>query len=96
MDVNGCGYRPALCFLALQFYRDVKDWWLFGFYFCAPLVFSAIFYGLMTSKMLRHQKGSMKVSLSEHLKQVWTNTQASLRVRGLHAARSLSPRSAGK
>lgn len=72
----GCTYRPALRFSVLQFYRDAKDWWLFGFYFCVPVVFSATFYGLMTNKMLRHQKGSLKISLSEHLKQVHTHTHA--------------------
>uniref|UniRef100_A0A667X2C4 Endothelin receptor type Ab n=1 Tax=Myripristis murdjan TaxID=586833 RepID=A0A667X2C4_9TELE len=51
------------------FYRDAKDWWLFGFYFCVPLAFSAVFYGLMTCEMLRHQKGSLRIALSEHLKQ---------------------------
>ncbi|XP_003978465.2 endothelin receptor type B-like isoform X1 [Takifugu rubripes] len=53
----------------MTFYQNVKDWWLFGFYYCVPLVFSAFFYCLMTSKMLRHQKGSLKVALNEHLKQ---------------------------
>lgn len=54
----------------LQFYRDVKDWWLFGFYFCVPLTCSVVFYGLMTCELLRHQRGSLRMSLSEHLKQV--------------------------
>uniref|UniRef100_A0A672HBV3 Endothelin receptor type B-like n=1 Tax=Salarias fasciatus TaxID=181472 RepID=A0A672HBV3_SALFA len=53
----------------MTFYRDAKDWWLFGFYFCVPLVCSAVFYGLMTGEMLRHEKGSLRISLSEHLKQ---------------------------
>lgn len=74
--------RPVLCFSTFQFYQNVKDWWLFGFYYCVPLVFSAFFYCLMTSKMLRHQKGSLKVALNEHLKQVRSSTQAPLRVRG--------------
>ncbi|XP_029938622.1 endothelin receptor type B-like [Salarias fasciatus] len=53
----------------MTFYRDAKDWWLFGFYFCVPLVCSAVFYGLMTGEMLRHEKGSLRISLSDHLKQ---------------------------
>ncbi|KAG7487045.1 endothelin receptor type B-like isoform X1 [Solea senegalensis] len=53
----------------MTFYRDAKDWWLFGFYFCVPLACSVIFYGLMTCEMLRHQRGSLRISLSEHLKQ---------------------------
>ncbi|XP_034713222.1 endothelin-1 receptor-like [Etheostoma cragini] len=53
----------------MTFYRDAKDWWLFGFYFCVPVACSAVFYGLMTREMLRHQRGSLRVALSEHLKQ---------------------------
>uniref|UniRef100_H3D104 Endothelin-1 receptor n=1 Tax=Tetraodon nigroviridis TaxID=99883 RepID=H3D104_TETNG len=53
----------------MTFYQNAKYWWLFGFYFCVPLAFSATFYCLMTHQMLRHQKGSLKASLSEHLKQ---------------------------
>lgn len=64
------------CFSVFQFYRDAKDWWLFGFYFCVPLTCSAVFYRLMTWEMLRHQKGSLRIALSEHLKQVDTDTAA--------------------
>lgn len=62
-----------MCFCVFQFYRDAKDWWLFSFYFCVPLICSAVFYGLMTWEMLRHQKGSLRIALSEHLKQVHTH-----------------------
>uniref|UniRef100_A0A3B5ABN8 Endothelin-1 receptor-like n=1 Tax=Stegastes partitus TaxID=144197 RepID=A0A3B5ABN8_9TELE len=62
-----CMLQPRTPFMT--FYRDAKDWWLFGFYFCVPLACSALFYGLMTCEMLRHQKGSLRISLSEHLKQ---------------------------
>lgn len=57
-------------FFTLQFYQDVKDWWLFGFYFCMPLVCTAIFYTLMTCEMLNRRNGSLRIALSEHLKQV--------------------------
>ncbi|KAL7374812.1 hypothetical protein ABVT39_007482 [Epinephelus coioides] len=67
VTINTCMLQPETPFMT--FYRDAKDWWLFGFYFCVPLACSAIFYGLMTCEMLRHQKGSLKISLSEHLKQ---------------------------
>lgn len=67
-------YSESVFLCMFQFYRDAKDWWLFGFYFCVPLACSAIFYGLMTCEMLRHQKGRLKISLSEHLKQVNTHT----------------------
>ncbi|KAM9335757.1 endothelin receptor type B-like isoform 2-T2 [Symphorus nematophorus] len=53
----------------ITFYDNAKDWWLFGFYFCVPLACSAIFYGLMTCEMLQHEKGSLRIALSEHLKQ---------------------------
>jgi hypothetical protein len=59
-------------FLPGQFYQDVKDWWLFGFYFCMPLVCTAIFYTLMTCEMLNRRNGSLRIALSEHLKQVNT------------------------
>ncbi|XP_059210236.1 endothelin-1 receptor-like [Centropristis striata] len=62
-----CMLQPSTPFMT--FYRDAKDWWLFGFYFCVPLTVSAVFYGLMTCEMLRHQKGSLRIALSEHLKQ---------------------------
>ncbi|XP_036169771.1 endothelin-1 receptor isoform X1 [Myotis myotis] len=52
-----------------RFYQDVKDWWLFGFYFCMPLVCTAIFYTLMTCEMLNRRNGSLRIALSEHLKQ---------------------------
>ncbi|XP_078100380.1 endothelin receptor type B-like isoform X2 [Sander vitreus] len=62
-----CMLQPKTPFMT--FYRDAKDWLLFGFYFCVPLVCSAVFYGLMTCEMLRHRKGSLRIALSEHLKQ---------------------------
>uniref|UniRef100_UPI0037E7D25E endothelin receptor type B-like isoform X2 n=1 Tax=Semicossyphus pulcher TaxID=241346 RepID=UPI0037E7D25E len=65
--ITTCMLQPKTPFMT--FYRDAKDWWLFGFYFCVPLTCSAVFYGLMTYEMLRHQKGSLRIALSEHLKQ---------------------------
>ncbi|KAF5923408.1 hypothetical protein HPG69_006577 [Diceros bicornis minor] len=53
----------------MEFYQNVKDWWLFGFYFCMPLVCTAIFYTLMTCEMLNRRNGSLRIALSEHLKQ---------------------------
>ncbi|XP_041635579.1 endothelin-1 receptor-like isoform X2 [Cheilinus undulatus] len=67
VTMTTCMLQPRTPFMT--FYRDVKDWWLFGFYFCVPLTCSAVFYGLMTREMLRHQKGSLRIALSEHLKQ---------------------------
>lgn len=53
----------------MEFYKYAKDWWLFGFYFCVPLACTAVFYTLMTCKMLHQRKGSLRIALSEHLKQ---------------------------
>ncbi|XP_036967344.1 endothelin receptor type B-like isoform X1 [Acanthopagrus latus] len=65
--IKTCMLQPKTPFMT--FYRDAKDWWLFGFYFCVPVIFSAIFYGLMIGEMLRHRKGSLRITLSEHVKQ---------------------------
>ncbi|XP_021103374.1 endothelin-1 receptor [Heterocephalus glaber] len=54
----------------MVYYQDIKDWWLFGFYFCMPLVCTAIFYTLTTCEMLNRRNGSLRIALSEHLKQV--------------------------
>ncbi|EOB06900.1 Endothelin B receptor, partial [Anas platyrhynchos] len=51
----------------LLFYRDVKDWWLFGFYFCLPLVCTGIFYTLMSCEMLSKRNG-MRIALNDHMK----------------------------
>ncbi|XP_040187721.1 endothelin-1 receptor [Rana temporaria] len=53
----------------MEFYKNAKDWWLFGFYFCVPLACTGIFYTLMTCEMLHQRKGSLRIALSEHLKQ---------------------------
>uniref|UniRef100_A0A673C8E9 Endothelin receptor type B n=1 Tax=Sphaeramia orbicularis TaxID=375764 RepID=A0A673C8E9_9TELE len=69
MDYKGkhlrvCLLHPMQTTQFMQFYKSVKDWWLFGFYFCMPLVWTAIFYTLMTRKMLRNSD-----PLSERTKQ---------------------------
>uniref|UniRef100_A0A8C6TPL7 Endothelin-1 receptor n=1 Tax=Neogobius melanostomus TaxID=47308 RepID=A0A8C6TPL7_9GOBI len=66
ISIQTCMLQPSSAFMT--FYSDVKDWWLFGFYFCVPLLCSALFYTLMTCEMLR-QTGKLRISLSEHLKQ---------------------------
>lgn len=62
---------PSFCssLLCTQFYRDVKDWWLFGFYFCLPLVCTGIFYTLMSCEMLSKRNG-MRIALNDHMKRV--------------------------
>nr|XP_023655022.1 endothelin-1 receptor isoform X1 [Paramormyrops kingsleyae] len=62
-----CMMQPKSPFM--KFYTDAKDWWYFGFYFCMPLACTAAFYTLMTCKMLHHRNGTLRIALSEHLKQ---------------------------
>lgn len=52
-----------------KFYQDIKDWWLFGFYFCLPLACTGVFYTLMSCEMLKRKKG-MRIALNDHMKQV--------------------------
>ncbi|XP_076004100.1 endothelin receptor type Aa [Genypterus blacodes] len=65
--IRTCMLNPQSNFML--FYKDAKDWWLFGFYFCVPLMCTAVFYTLMTCEMLNHRNGSLRIALSEHLKQ---------------------------
>ncbi|XP_034544938.1 endothelin receptor type Aa [Notolabrus celidotus] len=65
--IHTCMLNPKTDFM--RFYVKGKDWWLFGCYFCVPLACIAVFYTLMTCEMLNHRKGSLRIALSEHLKQ---------------------------
>ncbi|CAK6958636.1 endothelin receptor type Aa [Scomber scombrus] len=65
--IRTCMLYPKSDFML--FYREAKDWWLFGFYFCVPLLCTAVFYTMMTCEMLNHRNGSLRIALSEHLKQ---------------------------
>ncbi|KAG7282898.1 hypothetical protein CRUP_018398 [Coryphaenoides rupestris] len=60
-----CLLHPMQTTPFMQSYKAVKDWWLFGFYFCMPLVWTAVFYALMMRKMIR----SLENTLSDHNKQ---------------------------
>uniref|UniRef100_A0A3Q3G1P1 Endothelin receptor type B n=1 Tax=Labrus bergylta TaxID=56723 RepID=A0A3Q3G1P1_9LABR len=60
-----CLLHPMQTTPFMQFYKSVKDWWLFGFYFCMPLAWTAVFYALMTRKMLKNTENT----LSDHTKQ---------------------------
>ncbi|TDH16237.1 hypothetical protein EPR50_G00018800 [Perca flavescens] len=66
-SIRTCMLNPKSDFMV--FYKDAKDWWMFGFYFCVPLACTAVFYTLMTCEMLNHRNGSLRIALSEHLKQ---------------------------
>ncbi|CAL8331379.1 unnamed protein product [Lota lota] len=67
VTIHTCMLNPKSAFM--MYYKDMKDWWLFGFYFCVPLMCTAIFYTLMACEMLNHRNGSLRIALSEHLKQ---------------------------
>ncbi|KAK2852293.1 hypothetical protein Q7C36_007494 [Tachysurus vachellii] len=69
MTLHTCMLKPPDSNRFMQLYVDVKDWWLFGFYFCMPLACTAFFYTCMTFKMLSHRKGALRIALSDHLKQ---------------------------
>ncbi|KAM4559234.1 endothelin receptor type B [Odontesthes bonariensis] len=60
-----CLLHPMQTTQFMQFYKAVKDWWLFGFYFCMPLAWTAVFYTLMTRKMLKNTENT----LGDHIKQ---------------------------
>ncbi|XP_042314596.1 endothelin receptor type B [Sceloporus undulatus] len=75
ITVNYKGEKLRVCLLNpqqetyfMQLYKEVKDWWLFSFYFCLPLAVTALFYTLMTCEMLRKKSG-MQIALNDHLKQ---------------------------
>uniref|UniRef100_A0A8V5FL87 Uncharacterized protein n=1 Tax=Melopsittacus undulatus TaxID=13146 RepID=A0A8V5FL87_MELUD len=70
------------------FYRDVKDWWLFGFYFCLPLVCTGIFYTLMSCEMLS-KRNCMRTALNDHMKQVRNPRRQKLGLGNGGALRSL-------
>lgn len=63
-----CLLHPQQNTSFMKFYQDVKDWWLFGFYFCLPLACTGIFYTLMSCEMLSRKKG-MRIALNDHMKQ---------------------------
>lgn len=67
VTIRTCMLKPETPFMTL--YSRVKVWWLFGFYFCVPLVCTAVFYTLMTCEMLSNRMGDLKFSLNEHIKQ---------------------------
>ncbi|XP_063046422.1 endothelin receptor type B-like [Engraulis encrasicolus] len=75
MEMSYRGAKLRICLLHpqqthpfMKFYQEVKDWWLFGFYFCLPLLCTGVFYTLMTCEMLRRKKG-MRIALNDHMKQ---------------------------
>ncbi|KAK6480387.1 endothelin receptor type B-like isoform X1 [Huso huso] len=63
-----CLLHPQQQSMFMMFYRDVKDWWLFGFYFCLPLACTGVFYTLMSCEMLSRRM-EMRIALNDHMKQ---------------------------
>ncbi|KAK1135317.1 endothelin receptor type B-like isoform X1 [Acipenser oxyrinchus oxyrinchus] len=63
-----CLLHPQQQSMFMMFYRNVKDWWLFGFYFCLPLACTGVFYTLMSCEMLSRRMG-MRIALNDHMKQ---------------------------
>ncbi|XP_018583929.1 endothelin receptor type B-like isoform X2 [Scleropages formosus] len=63
-----CLLHPQQTTSFLKFYQEVKDWWLFGFYFCLPLACTGVFYTLMSCEMLKRKNG-MRIALNDHMKQ---------------------------
>ncbi|KAI7808401.1 endothelin receptor type B [Triplophysa rosa] len=78
MSLDYKGQRLRICLLhplqsshVMQFYKVVKDWWLFGFYFLLPLACTALFYSLMVWRILsegakqdKHRKQRHEVARS--------------------------------
>ncbi|XP_056610141.1 endothelin receptor type B [Triplophysa dalaica] len=78
MSMDYKGQRLRVCLLHplqsshfMQFYKVVKDWWLFGFYFLLPLVCTGLFYSLMVwtilskgAKQDKHRKQRHEVARS--------------------------------
>ncbi|XP_028992557.1 endothelin receptor type B [Betta splendens] len=64
-----CLLHPMQSTQFMQFYQSAKDWWLFGFYFCMPLVCTGLFYALMTRRMLRNA-GSTLSDLTRQRREV--------------------------
>ncbi|XP_062311703.1 endothelin receptor type B [Osmerus eperlanus] len=70
MDYKGqhlriCLLHPMQTTQFMQFYKAVKDWWLFGFYFCMPLACTAVFYAMMSRKILKKTDNT----INDHTKQ---------------------------
>ncbi|XP_015275987.1 PREDICTED: endothelin B receptor-like [Gekko japonicus] len=62
-----CMLSPHQTTSFMTFYKNVKDWWLFGFYFCLPLACTGVFYTLMSCEMLSQRNG-MRIALNDHMK----------------------------
>ncbi|KAM5180627.1 endothelin receptor type B [Mantella aurantiaca] len=67
-SIDICMLLPGQKSSFMEFYKTYKDLWLFSFYFCLPLILTAVFYTLMTCQLLRMKSG-MGISMNNHIKQ---------------------------
>ncbi|XP_051565506.1 endothelin receptor type B-like [Myxocyprinus asiaticus] len=71
MDYKGehlriCLLHPVQSTQFMQIYKVVKDWWLFGVYFIMPLACTAVFYSLMSWRIL--SESVKQLALNKHMK----------------------------
>ncbi|KAM4044024.1 endothelin receptor type B [Anomaloglossus baeobatrachus] len=66
-EIKTCLFQPSQNTSFLEFYKTYKDPWLFSFYFCLPLLITAVFYTLMTYELLQKKNG-ITISLNDHIK----------------------------
>lgn len=69
-SIETCMLLPEQKSSFMQFYKTYKDPWLFSFYFCLPLLVTAVFYTLMTYQLLWKKRG-LGISMNDHFKQRW-------------------------
>ncbi|XP_053311361.1 endothelin receptor type B [Spea bombifrons] len=67
-QIQACLLLPVQTTSFMMFYQKYKHLWLFIFYFCLPLVVTAVFYTLMTLELLRKKSG-MTIALTDNLRQ---------------------------
>ncbi|XP_018420878.1 PREDICTED: endothelin B receptor [Nanorana parkeri] len=67
-SIDICMLLPEQKSSFMEVYKTYKDPWLFSFYYCLPLLVTAVFYILMTCQLLRN-KSAMGISMNDHLNQ---------------------------
>ncbi|XP_043913008.1 endothelin receptor type B-like [Protopterus annectens] len=67
-ELRICLLHPEQKSKFMMFYKEMKDWWLFGIYFCLPLACTGVFYTLMSCEMLSKRNG-MRIAQTDHMKQ---------------------------
>ncbi|XP_053563826.1 endothelin receptor type B [Bombina bombina] len=67
-SISSCMVHNIQTTAFMQNYRSYKDLWLFSFFFCLPLLVTALFYTLMTFELLRKKRGAA-VALNDHVRQ---------------------------